>query len=403
MTRDLRKSIDNVIFWLLSPLLSVFVVLYNILQKDKRSILFFSLILGVLSFIYIPLDGDDRVRHYERFYQIAELSGLSEFLDYLIGNNLPDFFVYFIMYLISIVSNDPRLVFFLATTFCTFSFFYVYLKVIKDIGKLPNIAFFLCFLVVLMSFNYGYLLSGLRFYVGASFSLLAWYNLFYLNKKKIGGLFLLLAVASHFASLLLVLGSVGLYLFKKVNYKYFFYFSFFFVVLPGSFLFGIISSLPVGASITSKAYDYLMFNDILLSAAETAGTLKILLLIKRSWIFIILVLVLLKRKENEGNNFLLKSVFLFVGIRNLFAGSPTISQYYDTFAIFISLLYVLNSIQLKKLGKGYVFLIFIVLNFMIDIYKYRENFIQSNIKLENLTSVSIFGSDVAEPIKTTWK
>lgn len=403
MTRDLRKSFENMVFWLLSPLLSVFVVLYNILQKDKRSVLFFSLILGVFSFIYIPLDGDDRVRHYERFFQITELGRISELVDYLIANNLPDFFVYFVMYLISVISNDPRFIFFIATTFTTFSFFYVYLKVIKNVGKLSNVSFFICFLLVLMSFNYSYLYSGLRFYVGASFSLLAWYNIFLVNKKKIGILLLVLAVMSHFATLLLVLGLIGLWLFKRLNYCYLFYFSFFFVVLPGSFLYTIISSLPVGASITSKAYDYLMYNDILLSAAEGAGTLKMLLLIKRSWVFILLFLVLINRKEKEESNFLLKSMFLFVGIRNLFAGSPTISQYYDTFAIFIALLYILNRLQSGKLSKGYLFLVFIVLNFLIDIYKYRDNFIQSNIKIENLTSASIFGSDVAEPIKTSWK
>ena len=94
MEGSYKKNIENVIFWVLSPFFSVFIVLYNILQKDKRSILFFSLILGVFSFVYIPLDGDDRIRHYERFAQIAQLDSISEFSRYLISNELPDFVVF---------------------------------------------------------------------------------------------------------------------------------------------------------------------------------------------------------------------------------------------------------------------------------------------------------------------
>ena len=311
--------------------------------------------------------------------------------------------LYLGMYWIGIFSDDPRYIFFFSTIFVSFSFFFVYTKVVKHTEKLSNVLFLVCFLLVLFSFNYGYLFSGLRFYVGAAFTLLAWYYVFYEKKVKLGALLLFLAVASHFATLLLVLGISALLLFKRFSYKYVFYFSFVFAILPGSFLYDIISSLPVGTSITSKAYDYLMYNDILLSAAEGAETLQIILLIKRSWVFIVLFIVLINRKRKEEDAFLLQSMFLFVAIRNLFTGAPTISQYYDTFSIFITLLYFLNKVPNKQLGKGYLFFIFVVLNFLIDVYKYRDSFIQSNLKAENLTSATIFGSEVAKPIKTTWK
>ncbi|AJH15305.1 EpsG family protein [Myroides profundi] len=399
-----RIYLESLIFWILTPLLSLLVILFNVYRKDKVSLLLFSLVIGAFSFVYIPLDNDDRVRHYERFYEISGLDSFSGFMDYLTNNNLPDSFVYGIMYLLSLFTNDPRSVFFVASTLTTYIFLLLYVKINKEIFSFSKWVFFMCFCLVIFSFNYTYLFSGLRFYVGAAFALLGWYYLCYCQKKFSGFLFLFLAVYSHFATSLVVVSFIILFFtLGKVNFRKVFYVSFFFTLIPSELLFQWISMLPLAGSYISKANDYLMYNDILSEAAQNAAIFKLILLYKSLWVYFILMFVYIYRKSDFKDKVLLNSFFVIISLRNVFSSSPTISQYYDTIALFLSVLFMIKfyMFYINKLFHLFVFYVFG--NFILDTYKYRYNFIESNFKVENLTSASLFGSDVEEPLKTTWK
>lgn len=395
-----KKSLISFCSFIVSPIFSFIVVLFNIINRNKTSITLVSFIVGTISFAYVPFSSDDRTRHYERFFEISNLNSITDFVEYLNINSSVDFVVYYLMYLLSSVTSDPRWLFFICTTFTFYSFTYVYFK-IENLFSLNRKWFVISFLLVLFSFPYIASFSGLRFSFATGFIVFGAYNLIILKNKLLSVLFFLLAIFSHFATLPVVLVCFTVYYFPKLNYRLLFYISLFFAFISAKQLLGIIALTPIGDSIYFfKVNDYLGSFDLLTHASENASTLKMILIFKKLWVYLLALYLFFNKGMNKRIEIMVLSILIF---RNLFSGVPTVLSYYDCIALFMCAILLIDGIIKNKRKFIYPLIVFFALNFMMEIYKNRIIFIATNFQVENALSVSLFLKETPKPIKPQWK
>ncbi|MDM1391400.1 EpsG family protein [Myroides marinus] len=400
-----KSDFSSFVAFFLMPIYSFPLLLINIYRKSYFSIYLFPFFLGFCSFIYLPYSNDDRVRHYERFYEISKLGGVNQLFEYLSSNNLPDSLGYLLMYFVSIFSNDPRIVFFIATTIPAYLYTYIYLNLNKHVlGNLSNKMFFYSFILFLCSLPYLAWFSGLRFGFASGFVFLGWY-LLNKNKSSLKGLsFLGLAVFTHFGTILVLIPLICTIYFTKLNAKRLLWLTLPFFIVPKELIYNLITMLPLPGVIIKKAFDYLMWEDMLVTMASSAPILKLILLYRALWVPLFLLYLLRRKNEvglNSSYNFIM---YLFI-VRNLFSSSPVITGYYDAIILPISTMFLIQEYSKNRISKRILFfiLVYFIGFWFIDIYKLRDGFIMSNIDIENVSFVSIFLKEIPNYIPEPWK
>lgn len=124
------KNSSNVAFtWLmffLSPFASIPLILMNIWKgKFKHPTILISLLIGVVSYLYVPTFSNDKVSYYIRYDLFSTFSNITEFIGYIVSVNRPDFIFDLGNYLFSQANININLYFMLVTFLTAISIFYM--------------------------------------------------------------------------------------------------------------------------------------------------------------------------------------------------------------------------------------------------------------------------------------
>lgn len=113
--RRVPAAIDR-IFFLLSPLLSVPLVLRGVFYQNKTSLILFCLCIGILSLSYMPIDSNDKA-YYIRLYETYQSMTISEFFNSFL--QLKTDIVFYTILFLTAWLGLPFEVFSLSVTFVT--------------------------------------------------------------------------------------------------------------------------------------------------------------------------------------------------------------------------------------------------------------------------------------------
>ena len=104
------RSLEKFIFFILSPFLSLPIILWDTLNKSKGSLVLLTITYALISYLYIPMDGDDKFYYINLFEDFKTLD-FNGFIFFLILE-ATDFFYYLIFYIYSQVGFTSGFFFF---------------------------------------------------------------------------------------------------------------------------------------------------------------------------------------------------------------------------------------------------------------------------------------------------
>ena len=386
MTDKHTHNFARSIIYLLSPFLSLPLILHGIYEKNKLSVFFLIGILSLVSYLYIPSISNDKAYYYLLFNDFKRLQ-----FDYFLFNFLAfktDYIFYFLIYLFAQLKLPLHLLFLLITFVTLTNFYLPFLKLVNKLGQPSNKIYLLFVLLLLTSFSPAGLFSGVRYIFAISFTFLAFSYLVFDDKISIKGiLFLVIASLIHFSTLVFIPLYIILFIFKNKHNLFLtlFFLSFIFIFLPRGVLMDNILGFGLSEVLESKTQGYLGENDFTEQSLEQGNFNNYLKIVFQTiWVFIAYFYLIFKRK----NKSILKNAFLLIlTICNVFYSAPTIySRYlYLALAFFIFWLIYDYLKGVRNIKIIYVLFLVLSLNFFGNIYGMREYFKSSLFDLQNIT------------------
>lgn len=362
-----KSNIIIGILFLFSPFMSLPLVLQGIHRRSGFSLFMFVCFISFLSYLYIPTIGNDRVFYFE-IHSFAQDSSWAEILIML--TNHSDFILQLLVSLFAKLNLSFKA---LAATHCFISFgipLYVFHNTFKKSSH-----YFLFFSLFALSLNLLALFSGMRFYMAASFVILAYYKTFYLNCKGQGIALLILAGLTHFSCLVFIIPYTLLLLFKD-RYKTFqvlFVLSFLFIAIPKEVTLNLLSHLTfLGENIGTKLDIYLGSGDDFLERGMAESESSIIVYWGGMlWLYVAYIYLFLTLKIK---NLLRSIIYCSFAIVNLFFQATTV---FERYTIVLQLLFVFlliyESTKLHRTKIIYLFLPLFAIKFIFHIIIMRYN------------------------------
>lgn len=370
-----KKNLKKSMLFFMSPFLSFPSILYGIYRKSTFSLKLFVLLFGLISFLYVPNQSNDKAFYFNLYWSFESFN-FNEFIAYLVFSKRPDFFLHFLVYLFAKLSINVQYLFMTITIFTVGSFYYVFKQVSSRL-KLSYKEFFLCFLLVLFSFSLPDLFSGIKFYFASAFVILAFYRGLVQSKLTSSIICLFLAICTHFSSLLFVPIFVLIKLApNKTSYFYFIYLlSFFFLLIPKEFLFGFMSNLNLTEGHAGKANVYLGNEDFVTKGIEGSSGYFLIYTFSILWTyFAYIYLLFTKHHFSIFKNIL----YLSFAIVNITYSAPTVYARYLIPLKFIFAIVML--IDYNKTRNVFLLIMSVLLfsfNFITSLIILRYNFIET--------------------------
>ena len=382
MSNKIRNFETKFVF-ILSPFFSIPFLVKGIVNKSKVHVYLLMGVIAFVSLMYLPEPSNDR-SHYYSLYNLYKIISFKEFLIFL--KTKTDFIFYSLIF-IAAQLKIPLNFLFAIILFLTLNNYYKSFFTLSkkyDPGKL--FALFIFF--ILFSFQIKGLLSGVRFYLAASFMVRALILSSKSTKLYVGLPYLLIAVFTHFSTAIFAPVYL-LYFYFKRNDKlilYSFLVSFAFIFVPRDLLADkLMSIFDFSGIYEQKITGYLGEEDYLEDSKQVGNFNNYLRLIFNSlWLYIAYYYFIFYRKKKS----LLKNLLLSIlAITNVFFSSP--GTYYRLmfvpiiFFIFLLLRDYSQGVSNKKI----IYLVFLLvsLNFWGNFYAIRSTLGSSLIKLEALT------------------
>ena len=383
MKLNKKGVFESYFVFILSPFLSIPFILAQILRKDKNSIFLLSLLMGIISYLFIPHVNNDKTRYIERYLDFKYLN-FQGFFEHLIISQRPDFIFESFIYLFSSFNFNINFLFFIITSFTYFTIFY-FGKCLTTEKEYHNY-FVLVFFLFFLSFSFPHLFSGVRFYFGISLFLWSIYFM-QLRKPLFMGIFMVLATQTHFSIIAFVVPLLVLYLFPNKSFKIFFLLSLLFLFLPHSILDQILNTgiLPQAISFKTSLYLY--------QETSISENLHLLDFLRNLWVYLACIYLLIRRND--------KSIYynlnlLFFAIVNVTHILPVVFMRY---AILLKIMFILLLLFDYKKNRNIkpllLFIFLFVLAQLIDIYVLRYNFLASFSKEHFLNLYSIFSKNIS--------
>lgn len=391
----MKGTLEKYFVFLLSPFLSIPLILKDIYKRKGNSLVLLACIFGILSYAYIPAVTNDKAYYYLLF-QNFKFYDFIDFTTFLADK--PDFIFYFLIFLFAKIGISIQVLFLLLTSITVGTWLYSF-NTISNKYNLLNKEYFLFFMLVLFSFSLPYLLSGTRNYLSFSFVLLAFLKGIIESRKKVGLFFILLSIFIHFSSFLFlpVYLLLVFYPAKQKWYKLFFLISFIFLFIPREFLFDIATNLNLSGVYKTKIEAYLDeegFIENSISTGNINNYLRIFFYGLWTYLAYIYIFITFKRKS------LLRNIVLVTfGVAHIFYAAPT--TYFRFLLIpqifFILLLIYEYSEHRNLLKYSRILLIILFLNFFGNIYASRGQYLKSYWDISSLTFITIFMEDNITP------
>ena len=382
-----KGTFEGVIFFLLSPMLSLPVILLNLFKGNAFMNRLLICLCSFISFLYIPAFSNDKMRYLERYSNFKGLD-LSEYLNYLIVTKRPDFILESLVYLFSKFSIRVELLFFLVT-WITLTFLY---EVIRKVSNLNNWLLLTTFFFLSLSFPN--LFSGIRFYFGFSILVYAIYQFFEVGNKRKFIFFALLALFTHFSMSFLIITVLITYYVKIRNLKFLFFLSFGFFFIPKSLLAELVGFLDVSGSYNNKANNYLgevdAFGDSLSNFSSFLAFHG-----KMIWYYFLSFYILFFRGKVDDlwwKYFVITAVFV-----NLTYAIPVVFFRYSLALKLIFLIFMIKDISyFRKKSQVYLYLILCLIGALIEFNQIRYNLTESILKKENILIYGILQQETNE-------
>jgi hypothetical protein len=380
------------------PIGSVLPIFIEMINGKKYSYFFFSLIMGMFGFITIPLISDDLTRYYSTFEYISNLS-FSKFIEYI--SLKPDFLVYWIMYIFSVIGLSKQFIPFLAV----FISYYLLLLVFFDFTKynqLKHKNIFILFLsLFILVVNYKAAVLGIRNSAANSILMYGLYQIYFKNKFKRGILISLFAIMTHImTSVIVILVLINKFLTNNGKLlPLIFYLSFIFYVVN---IEPIMTILIEKISIVGPIYQKFILGYIegywafeFIEDLSSKG--RIAMNLGRIPIFLSLIYLLSCRKKSLFRNL----VYLVAIFTNFLFSYPNLYGRFAAVLVLVTLLlflteyYHINNLQMRRFFL-YLYITVFLLKTSLMLYSMRETVIKSYSKTIYQSSFSFFLIDVNE-------
>ncbi|WP_373866212.1 EpsG family protein [Sphingobacterium faecium] len=374
--------------FILSPFLSIPLILIQLKRKDNGVIFLISALFGFLSFQYIPSFSNDKARYFERFDQFLSYD-YAQFSEYLISVKRPDFVFDHLIFLFSKLDFNIQWLFFIITTFTIYSFF-LFVKRTVDAHHINNFKFSIfTVLIIIFSLSLSGVFSGIRFYFATSLFIWSVYYLFFKSNFKLGILYLVFCILTHFSFSFFIPCILAVFFFpKNFNPKILLGISLLFLVLPKEYLGNILGFLQMPESYSNKAEIYLQ-NETNLSENSV-----ILSFIRNLWLYFAYVFLLFLNKENKSNLYLITIIFL--SVINITYAIPIVFNRFSLVVKLIFLVYFLVLLKNEQVNSKYAILLLFLflLNFIVDINVLRYNILASYHISDMYTLFNLFTKKV---------
>lgn len=391
-----KGTLEQFVIFLISPFLSIPLLVYNLRRESKLSLVLTSLFFGILSFLYIPHFSNDKTRYLERV-EIYKNLNFNQFSAYLISLNKSDFIFDTCLYFFSIYNININLFFLATTAFTFFTFFTVSKKIVWN-NSSSGISFNV-FLILLFTVSLPGVFSGVRFFLAGSFFLWAVYYSLFQKKFFLGLLLLVISISTHFSLLFFTPGILFCKYFNKINGYYIFLLSLPFLLLPESVFEGVLGSISFSESYEGKIELYTEDEDILASGFKRNFANTLMYIIKIAWIYLAFFYLAFNKKYDK-NALITKLVFILFTTVNLTHAFPTIFSRYAAFLKVFFVIFLINEYFLKQRNvvsfkKRYNFFFSVLLaGYLVDIFKLKLNFKESFFKNDILTIINIFSNNL---------
>lgn len=383
MKAKLQKgTFETCLIFILSPFLSIPFIFTQLKRGyDKGTTLLISLLMGLISFKFVPSSGFDKTVYINRFNEMS-LFGIDELKDYFVYNFKPDYLFDLSIYLFSKTGLSFHYLFFLLTTITVYSFL-VFVKktnsylLKKDFRYTP-----IYVSLVLLTFSLSGLFSGIRFILGGSAFIWVIYY-FFINRKLVKGvIFFTLAVLTHFSYAFFIPPVLLLFFYpKKIDPRLLLLISLMFIVLPKSILGDLFSILEMPDSYSLKTQSYLDAD------REYTQNALILSFLSNIWVYFSYLFFLFFDKRNRDNKLALIYIIL-ISFINITYSEPLVFNRYLVIPGFVLSSYLINMRLTNQIKKEffYIFFFLIAMSFMIGIYKMRPHFM-ATFKLNELWTI----------------
>lgn len=341
------NNFNKTVFFIIAPFLSLPSILYGIYKKSTFSLGLFVVLLGLLSFLYVPNASDDKAFYYSQ-YELFKSLDFKSFRMYILSGQ-PDFILHFLLYSFVKIGVGIQY-FYLFITITTVSvWFYIWNKT-SDKNHLSNKQYFLFFVLIIFSFSYPGLFSGTRFYFSNSLLLLGYYFGVIENKRIKGLLIIIFASLTHFSILLFLPIYIVLIIIphKNIFYKGIFLLSFIFVVTPKGFIVEMLSSLSSSGSYSQKIESYTSVVDFIESGIEESENYMIAYVLNIAWSFFAYIyLIATIKRESLFRNL----IYINFAIINVFYSITTVHDRYLLIAKALFVFLVIYEAQKNKNNK----------------------------------------------------
>jgi len=380
MINPKKHKFESIVLFLLSPFLTIFFQINFVAKGSKFALNTLILTLGLIGYIFVPSYTNDKTRYYERHEVLKDLN-LKGFIEYLVLTKRPDFFFEFLNFLFANCNINIQILFFLINTFSIYTIFKISDLVTNYFKSDKRL---ICFLLILFSFALQHLYSGIRFTFASCILLWGIYFFQFKREKKMGVVLLLLSFATHFSMLVMVLAFTCYVFFKNINFKYVFYFSFIFLIIPKELLSQVFFYFDFNSGYGTKVDGYISEDDFITQNFNTNFSSIVVYYARNIWIYFAYIYLLFDSKSKK-NNFL-QLIFLLIATLNLFYAFPTVFSRYLVVIKFLFTIYLIFKYLNNKRDVVFLFLGLYLISFSVDLYVLRPNLIEtfgdeSNISL----------------------
>ncbi|MDR1882731.1 MAG: EpsG family protein [Prevotella sp.] len=370
------------VFFLISPIFSLPMTFYGIAKKSSFSLFLFTLTIGFLSYLYVPYISDDRASHYLKFIDLGKMSWY-QITAYLVDR--PDFLFSIYLAIMSKIGLSFQITASIVSIASVSITFLIFNKLTKDQNKYCFLSFILIFFTIsLLS-----LFSGMRYYFACTIVFLAFYYVFFEQKKIKGFAFLLLAACTHFSTMLFILVTILVLLLEnKPNWsKTLFLISFLFLLIPRTELLMQISNLGFfDSAIDSKINAYLGERDFVSEGMDNSSSAVIIYWGSNLWLYIAYIYLLFTWKNTSTLRTILYCMIFFV---NIFYQAPTVFQRYSlVIQFFFALLILIDLINSGKIKFFYIFLALFSIRFVFQLIIIRNIIVESYFDSDTLLLIT---------------
>lgn len=382
---------ETVVVFILSPFLSLPFLFFQLKKgNDKLTVLILSLLVGMMSYLYIPHLTNDKATYFNRnlFFKkidFGEFWSSLERLDFIF--DLSNFFS-------SKLFSNFNYFFFIITSITIFSILRFVKKTLSFKLKQKYIFKSYSLILIFSIISLNALFSNTRFLLTTSVFIWVIYYLF-IDKNLIKAIiYSFISIFLHFSFLVFIPLVLFVYIFPNI-FKYskiILILSTVFLIIPkGIDLLDLLLKIDILPSYTRYKAEIYANDDTVYSQSA-----YILFYIKNLW-FYFLIVFLFFRKKNIKRDFLYTIIVLFILFISLFHSNPFIFGRYSIVLSFFFVIYLIYMYNSKKSLNKVWFIIFVSCIFLhlgVDLLVLRNNLIASYSFEDIFSFYSIFSKNI---------